>query len=142
MNLSVAIITFNEETNIARTLRSVIEIAEEIVLVDSGSTDLTLEIAQEFGPKVKIFAEAWKGFAAQKNSAIEKCEGQWILSLDADEEVSDGLRAEMAQLIQEHAAVVPDGTPGIGEPCTVFSVSRRNLFLGRWLRHGGLWPDR
>ena len=142
MNLSVAIITFNEETNIARTLRSVIEIADEIVIVDSGSTDLTLDIAQDFGPKVKIISEAWKGFAAQKNSAIEKCQGQWILSLDADEELSDGLRSEISQLIQEHVAVVPDGTPGTGDVCTVFSIARRNMFLGRWMRHGGFWPDR
>jgi glycosyltransferase involved in cell wall biosynthesis len=142
VKLSVAIITFNEETNIARTLKSVIEVADEIVIVDSGSTDLTMEIAQEFGPKVKVFAEGWKGFAAQKNSAIEKCNGEWILSLDADEEVSDGLRNEIAQLIQEHQLVVPDGTPGTGEPCTVFSVARRNMFMGRWLRRGGLWPDR
>ncbi len=143
MNLSVAIITYNEETNIARTLRSVIDVADEIVIVDSGSTDLTMEIAQEFGPKIKIFAEAWKGFAAQKNSAIEKCGGQWVLSLDADEELSDGLRSEIAQLIlQEHVTVVPDDTPGIGEPCTVFSMARRNMFLGRWMRHGGFWPDR
>jgi len=143
VNLSVAIITYNEETNIARTLRSVIDVADEIVIVDSGSTDLTMEIAQEFGPKIKIFAEAWKGFAAQKNSAIEKCGGQWVLSLDADEELSDGLRSEIAQLIlQEHVTVVPDDTPGIGEPCTVFSMARRNMFLGRWMRHGGFWPDR
>ena len=142
MKLSVAIITFNEEANIARTLRSVIEVADEVVIVDSGSSDLTLQIAQEFGPKVKIFAEAWKGFAAQKNFAIEQCGGEWVLSLDADEELSDGLRNEIAQLIQEHAPVVPDGTPGVGEPCTVFSVARRNMFLGRWLKHGGMWPDR
>ena len=142
MNLSVAIITFNEETNIARTLKSVIDIADEIILVDSGSTDLTLDIAQDFGPKVKIISEAWKGFAAQKNSAIEKCQGQWILSVDADEELSDGLRSEIAQIIQEHVAVVPDGTPGTGDVCTVFSIARRNMFLGRWMRHGGFWPDR
>lgn len=142
MKLSVAIITFNEETNIGRTLKSVIEIADEIVLVDSGSTDLTLDIAQEFGPKVKIFAESWRGFAGQKNFAIEKCSGEWVLSLDADEELSDGLRSEIAQIIGDHKSVVPDGTPGIGDPCTVFSISRRNMFLGRWMRHGGFWPDR
>jgi len=140
MTLSIAIITFNEEANIARTLKSVIELADEIVIVDSGSTDLTLVIAQEFGPKIKIFAEAWKGFAAQKNSAIEKCTGQWILSLDADEEVSDGLRSEIAHLLQEHAA--PEGTPATSASGTAFSIARRNMFLGRWMRHGGFWPDR
>src|SRR3954462_14939514 len=128
MKLSVAIITFNEETNIARTLRSVIEVADEVVIVDSGSSDLTLDIAQEFGPKVKIFAEQWRGFAAQKNFAIGQCGGEWILSLDADEEVSDGLRNEIAQLIQEHFPVVLVFFPGCGEPCTVFSFPPRNFF--------------
>lgn len=142
MKLSVAIITYNEERNIARTLQSVIGIADEVVLVDSGSTDLTLNIAQDFGPKVKIFAESWKGFAAQKNSAIEKCQGDWILSLDADEELSDGLQKEIANVVGDHNTVVPDDTPGIGVPCSVFSIARRNMFLGRWIRHGGYWPDR
>ncbi len=142
MRLSVAIITFNEEANLGRTLKSVIDVADEIVLVDSGSTDLTLNVAQEFGPKVKIFAESWKGFAAQKNSAIEKCQGDWILSLDADEELSDGLRKEIENVVAVHNTVVPEDTPGIGVPCTVFSIARRNMFLGRWMRHGGFWPDR
>ena len=87
MQLSVVLITKNEEANIARTLASVTELADEIIVVDSGSTDRTLEIARTFGPKVKIFEEEWKGFARQKNSAIAKANGDWIFSLDADEEV-------------------------------------------------------
>ena len=84
--LSVAIITLNEEANLPRTLASV-RFADEIIILDSGSTDGTLEIARSF-PKVKVFSEPWKGYSAQKNSAIEKCTSQWVLSLDADEELS------------------------------------------------------
>src|SRR5436309_1919293 len=92
VTLSVAIITKNEEANIRRTLESV-RWADEIVVVDSGSTDRTCEIAREMG--AKVFVEEWKGFAAQKNSAIEKCTGDWILSLDADEEVSEEIAQEI-----------------------------------------------
>ncbi len=90
MTLSVVLITYNEESNLARTLESVRPLVRdgqgEIIVVDSGSTDRTVEIARSFG--AKIFSRTWKGYAAQKNSAIEKATGDWILSLDADEELS------------------------------------------------------
>ena len=90
MHLSVVLITHNEESNLGRTLESVKPLVGEgrgeIIVVDSGSTDRTVEIAKSFG--AKVFVEPWKGFAAQKNSAIEKATGDWILSLDADEELS------------------------------------------------------
>ncbi len=93
MILSVVIITHNEEANIGRTLASVGSLVAdgrgEIIVVDSGSTDRTVEIAEAHG--AKVFVEAWKGYAAQKNSAIEKAAGEWILSLDADEEVDSAL---------------------------------------------------
>src|SRR5579864_7302748 len=93
MQLSVVIITFNEEANIARTLASVQPLVSddkgEIIVVDSGSTDRTVEIAKSFG--AKVFIEEWKGYAAQKNSAIDKAEGDWILSLDADENLDPEL---------------------------------------------------
>lgn len=120
-------ITKNEEENLARTLDSV-RWANEVVIVDCGSTDRTEDVARAFG--AKFFVEAWKGFGAQKNAAIAKCTGEWVLALDADEEVSTELAAEVRQLLSgdpEH-----DG----------YLLPRRNFFLGRWMRHGGYWPDR
>src|SRR5690349_6606952 len=97
MNLSVVIITYNEEANIGRTLESVKPLVAdgkgEIIVVDSCSTDRTVEIAKSFG--AKVFVEEWKGFAAQKNSALDKATGDWILSLDADEEVDSELIKEL-----------------------------------------------
>src|SRR5260370_29993267 len=97
MTLSVCIITFNEEANIARTLKSVKDIADEIIIVDSGSTDATVAIAQSYD--AKVFGEAWKGFAAQKNSCLAKPSCDWILSLDADEEASPQLTAAIKTLL-------------------------------------------
>jgi glycosyltransferase involved in cell wall biosynthesis len=125
--LSVAIITLNEESNLPRTLASV-RFAEEVIVVDSGSTDRTLEIAASF-PNVKVVSEEWKGFSAQKNSAIEKCTSQWVLSLDADEELSPELQIEMRTLLT--------GDP----PADAYMLRRRNLFLGKWVKHGGFYPD-
>jgi glycosyltransferase involved in cell wall biosynthesis len=124
--LSVAIITCNEEANLGRTLASV-RFADEVIIVDSGSSDRTLEIARSFN--AKIFCEEWKGFAAQKNSAIEKCTGTWIISLDADEELTPQLQTEIRILLS-------------GEPeADAYLVRRRNLFLNRWIRRGGYYPD-
>jgi glycosyltransferase involved in cell wall biosynthesis len=124
--LSVVLITLNEAANLSRTLESV-GWAQEIVVVDSGSTDATVAIARTSG--ARIFREAWKGFAGQKNSAIEHATGEWVLSLDADEEVSAELEGEIQTLLA-------------GEPqFTAYRVPRLNHFLGRALRHGGYWPD-
>jgi len=127
VTLSVAIITLNEEANLARTLASV-QFADEIVVIDSGSTDRTLEIARSF-PNVKLYSEPWKGFAAQKNSAIEKCSGTWVLSLDADEELTPELQTEIRLLLPANPAV------------DAYMLRRRNLFLGRWIKRGGYYPD-
>ncbi|HTV82481.1 MAG TPA: glycosyltransferase family 2 protein [Acidobacteriaceae bacterium] len=126
LKLSVALITKNEEANLARTLGSV-RWSDEIVIVDCGSTDRTAEIARVFG--AKCFVEAWKGFGAQKNSAIAKCTGDWVLALDADEEVSAELATEIRALLS--------GTP----ECDAYFLPRKNFFLGRWMRRGGYWPD-
>src|SRR5256714_4619195 len=97
MILSVVIITHNEEANLARTLESVKTLVAdgkgEIIVVDSRSTDRTVEIAESYG--AKVFVEEWKGYAAQKNSAIDKAMGDWILSLDADEEVDSELNEQL-----------------------------------------------
>ncbi len=134
--LSVVIVTHNEEANLARTLESVKPLVGggkgEIIVVDSGSTDGTVEIAKSYG--ARVFIEEWKGFAEQKNSAIDKAAGDWILSLDADEEVGSVAR-EFILLVLSGARDVLNGSAG-------FWFSRRNYFLGRWIRHGGFYPDR
>jgi glycosyltransferase involved in cell wall biosynthesis len=157
VTLSVVIITYNEEGNIGRTLASVMPLVRdgkgEIIVVDSGSTDRTVEMAKSFG--AKVFVEEWKGYAAQKNSAIEKATGDWILSLDADEEVS----ADLAHHINRSAADDKRGpfewnvAPKFDVPYEDlrtevrplpqgFWIARRNYFLGRWIEHGGYYPDR
>ena len=128
MSLSVVIVTKNEEANLARTLASVAW-AEERIVMDSGSTDRTLEIARQYG--ATILQEPWKGYAGQKNSAIAKASCDWVLSLDADEEVSPELADSMREATRS-ANSHPSG----------YFISRRNFFLGRWIRHGGFYPDR
>jgi glycosyltransferase involved in cell wall biosynthesis len=141
MQLSVVIITFNEETNIGRTLASVQPLVAdgkgEVIVVDSGSTDRTVEIAKSLG--AKVFVEEWKGFAAQKNSAIDKATGEWILSLDADEEISD----ELASGLTDAVALADSGLSPkpVPQDLNGFRFRRRNYFLGRWVKRGGFWPD-
>src|SRR5580704_7806300 len=127
ITLSVAIITLNEEANLARTLASV-QLADEIIIVDSGSTDRTAEVAESF--HAKVFVEPWKGFAEQKNFAIDKCSSTWVLSIDADEELTPELQTELRQLLQSNIT-----TP------EAYRIPRRNLFLNRPINHGGFYPD-
>ena len=124
--LSVAIITHNEEANLARTLASV-SWADEIIVVDSGSTDRTAEIARSFN--ARVIEHMWTGFAAQKNFALSQCTGEWVLSLDADEELTTELQFQMQSLLMSKPAA------------DAFYLKRRNLFLGRWIKHGGFYPD-
>ncbi|MGI9104345.1 MAG: glycosyltransferase family 2 protein [Terriglobales bacterium] len=126
MGLSVAIVAHNEEKNLPRTLESV-RWAEEIVVVDSLSTDRTCEIARQYGAKVIV--EPWRGYAAQKNYAIENCTQDWVLSLDADEEISHGLADEIRRAIAD-----PNALNG-------YFMPRKNLYLGKWVRYGGMYPD-
>jgi glycosyltransferase involved in cell wall biosynthesis len=161
--LSIVIVTHNEEANLGRTLESVKALVGEgkgeTIVVDSGSTDRTVELAKSFG--ARVFIEEWKGFAAQKNSALDKAEGDWILSLDADEEVSAGLAGKISaaladQYLREKQQGVPDSVGNrlqailqvqreSGIPLTRFTFGyrfpRKNFFLGRWIKHGGFWPD-
>jgi len=124
--LSVAIVTLNEEENLPRTLASVAW-AEQIIVVDSGSTDRTVEIARNFG--ATVIEREWPGFAAQKNFAIAQCTSEWILSLDADEELSAELQEEIRSAVASDPIV------------DAYYLKRRNLFLGRWMRHSGFYPD-
>ncbi len=124
--LSVALITYNEEENIGPTLRAVQDIAAEIIIVDSHSTDNTRQIAQSLG--AQVYEEDWKGYRDQKNSALSKCTQPWILSLDADEVLTDRLKKEITQAILHPRA---DG----------YFINRRTVFLGKDLKHA-LYPDR
>ena len=130
MSLSVAIVTRNEEANLARTLASV-QWASQIVVVDAHSTDRTADIARSFN--ATVIQRDWPGFAAQKNFALDYCEaqctGDWLLSLDADEELSPELQTELRALLTSAPTT------------SALYLKRRNLFLGRWMRHGGLYPD-
>jgi glycosyltransferase involved in cell wall biosynthesis len=138
VTLSVVIITHNEEANLGRTLESVRTLVSdgrgEVIVVDSGSTDRTVEIAKSFG--AKVFVEEWKGYAAQKNSAIDKATGDWILSLDADEEISEGTYQFLSLILfGQHIEEFANFKGGV-------VLGRRNYFLGRWIRHGGFYPDK
>lgn len=124
--LSVAIVTFNEEANLSRTLASV-AFADQIIVVDSHSADNTVAIARSHN--ATVLTRNWPGFAEQKNFAIAQCTGDWILSLDADEELTPELAAEIRSALA--SSPVADG----------FYLKRRNLFLGRWMKHGGFYPD-
>jgi len=124
--LSIAIITYNEEPNIRRTLESV-RWADEIVVVDSGSTDKTVEICQEYTDKV-VYQE-WLGFSSQKNFAIDNTTGEWVLSLDSDEPVEPELGDEIRRIVAS-----PDTFDG-------YRIPRKTYFLDKQIRHGGWYPD-
>ena len=124
--LSVVVITLNEAERLRACLESAAW-ADELVVVDAESQDKTVQIAREFTDRVLV--RPWAGFAVQKNFAVAQATGDWILSLDADEEVPPELRAEIQALLGAEPA--EDG----------YRVPRRNIFWGRWIRHGGLYPD-
>ena len=126
--LSVAIITRDEEAQITDCLDSV-RWADEIVVVDTGSGDRTLDICRKYTPHV--YSRPWEGYAASKNTAVALTTGELILSLDADERVSEELRTEITALRSQPLNELADG----------YAIPRRNYIWGRWLRHGGLYPD-
>jgi glycosyltransferase involved in cell wall biosynthesis len=124
--ISVVIITRDEENNLPRSLKSVAW-AGDIVLVDSGSTDRTIAIAEAAG--ARVLRTEWRGFGHSKQIGVNAASGEWILSVDADEEVSPMLAAQIQKAVNSD-----DGTVG-------YYVPRLTRFLGRWMRHGGWYPD-
>ena len=124
--LSIAMIAMNEEANLPRTLESV-RWADEIVVVDSGSKDRTIEIAQSFG--ARTIYHAFAGHGEQKNVALDLCTSDWTLLLDADEVLTPELQDEIRTLLADE--------PKFG----AYWIPRLNLYFGRWIRHGGFYPD-
>jgi glycosyltransferase involved in cell wall biosynthesis len=133
VKISACLIVCNEEKNLARCLRSVAPVVDDIVVVDSGSTDRTVEIAQSFG--ARVIAQPWLGYVGQKNFALEQATHPWVLSIDADEELSPELAAAITRLRQDSAADAPGAPNG-------YTVSRLVFYRGRWIRHGDWYPDR
>jgi glycosyltransferase involved in cell wall biosynthesis len=128
MRISAIIITFNEALNIRAACESVAW-ADEILVVDSESTDLTREIAAECG--ARVITRSWEGFAAQKQFAVDSATHDWIFSLDADERVSPELNAAVAVVRSTDIAIRAAG----------YRVARRAFYMGRWIRGGGWYPD-
>ncbi len=125
MSVSVVIVTENEEKNIGDALESVKDF-KDIVVVDSFSEDRTVEICKKYTNRV--FQHEWQGYAKQKQRAVNYAEKPWVLILDADERVTQRLKSEIMEEIKNASF-------------SGFYVSRKNLFLGKWIRHGGWWPD-
>jgi len=125
--ISAVIITRNEEANIGRCLRS-LDWVDEIIVVDSGSSDDTRRVASEAG--AVVYETSWNGFGPAKAFGVQQATSRWILSIDADEVVAPELAAEIRE-------VLTVGTDRHG-----FDMPRRTNFLGRWIRHCGWYPDR
>jgi glycosyltransferase involved in cell wall biosynthesis len=125
--LSVTIVTLNEERDLPRALASVAGLADEVVVVDSGSTDRTLEVARRHG--ARVLTRPWTDYSDQKNFAAAQGSHEWILSLDADEALSPELRAELARWKESPAEAA------------AYEMPRRAHYLGRWIRHSGWYPD-
>ncbi|MHB0913380.1 MAG: glycosyltransferase family 2 protein [Armatimonadota bacterium] len=126
MSISAVIVAKDEERNLRRCVESV-RFADEVILVDSGSADGTVELAGSLGCKV-VFHE-WEGYARQKNFAVSQASGDWVLSLDADEEIAPELADEIRAAVESGSA-------------EAFEMPRQNMFLGKPMRHGGWYPDR
>ena len=129
MKISATIITFNEAANISDACKS-LDWADEITVVDSHSTDQTRELAEACG--ARVLTNAWPGFGAQKQFAVDQAKHEWIFSLDADERVSDELKKSIETLRSKPEAELADG----------YQIARRTYYQQRWIRGGGWYPDR
>ncbi len=127
IKISATIITFNEERNIARAIES-LRCCDEIIVVDSGSNDRTIELATNLG--ARVVDNPFSGYASQKNFASEQAANDWILSIDADESVSEALEGEIWHIKKN------------GTEVDAYTVPRLAQYLGRWILHSGWYPDR
>src|SRR5437588_6011003 len=127
MKITATIIAFNEERNIARAIES-LRCCDQILLVDSGSVDRTVELAEKLG--ARVVESPWPGYAKQKNYAAEQAAHDWILSLDADEALSESLEGEIWTLKKK------------GPAYDAYTMPRLAQYLGRWILHSGWYPDR
>jgi len=128
VRISGVIITLDEERNLGRCLESLRGVADEVVVVDSGSRDGTERIARAGG--AVFVRQPWLGYGPQKNAAVERASSEWVLSLDADEALSDELRASLLEVKAQ------------GPQADAYEMNRRNWYCGRFLRHSGWYPDR
>ncbi|MCX6584588.1 MAG: glycosyltransferase family 2 protein [Candidatus Aminicenantes bacterium] len=131
--VSVVIITLNEEDRLEGALKSCRDIADEIVVVDSFSTDKTCEIAARYG--AVIYKNVFSDYGSQKNIALEKASHEWILNLDADERVSDRLKNEILAFKQKQDSEAGE------DDADGFLINRKTFYLGRWIKHSGWYPD-
>jgi len=133
VKISACLITLNEERDLPRCLASVAPLVDEIVVVDSGSTDATAEIARKFG--ARVIHQHWLGYVGQKNFALAQAAHPWVLSIDADEEISPELSAAITRLKNDPASDAPGSPAG-------YEVSRQVFYRNKWVRHGDWYPDR
>ena len=128
MKISATIITFNEESNVAKAIKS-LSFVDEIIVVDSHSTDRTIEIAKDLGAKVLL--NKFAGYGQQKNFAASQCSTPWVLNIDADEEVTETLKNSILQTVNS----------GPEETSNIYYLQRMTQFCGQWIKHGGWFPD-
>ncbi len=133
MKITACIITLNEERNLVRCLTSVAPLVDEILIVDSGSTDATPEIAAKFG--ARVVQQDWLGYVGQKNFALAQAAHSWVLSVDADEEISPLLMKAIERVKADPAANSPGAPNG-------YQFSRIVFYRQKWIRHGDWYPDR
>ena len=127
LTISAVLIAKDESDNIAQCIGG-LGFCDEIIVVDSGSSDGTVEIARDLGAKVHVETD-WQGFGVQKQRALDRATGDWVLSVDADERIPDKLREEIEAAIRDHRHAG-------------YQINRLSWFLGAPLRHGGWYPDR
>ncbi len=127
MQITATIITLNEERRISRAIES-LRCCDEIIVLDSGSVDRTVELASKLG--AKVLDGQWRGYAGQKNYAAERASHDWILSLDADEALSEALEGEIWNVKKK------------GPQCDAYTMPRLAQYLGKWILHSGWYPDR